>query len=514
MRVSVSLPTEVNKKSYGSILKSSSLIGGSRLVTMLIGLVRTKFAAVLLGPSGVGLVGTYRAIQQFAIVLAGMGINQSGVRDISGARGSEDPARIAETVATLRRMSLWLGLVGALIIALLAFPLSRLTFGDDAHALGIMALAVSVSLGLISAAQRAILQGFRRIADMAKSGIYGTILGSAATVVWYFAMGSDGIIPAILSMSVITLFFTWYYARAVEVPNVVIDFREILRHSKSLLCLGLAFMWNGLLIAAMAYAVRMIVLREFDLAAVGIYSAAFGISGMIVNFVLNAMGADYFPRLSEISEDHPRMVQLVNEQTEIGILMALPAVLGLIVFAPLLVQVFYTADFMEAGVLIQWFSLGCFCRLFQWPLGFVILAKKRGGLFALSQTGFSSMHLGLILFLISRVGIEGVSMAFALNYLLVYWVVYWTARSLISFRWTAESLRLIVSAIFVVLSVFLLCHWASGLWVNLVAAGIVLIVGFACLRGLSLRMSDHPKILGIKARCPALIRSCLFPSNL
>ncbi|MDB4360780.1 O-antigen translocase [Akkermansiaceae bacterium] len=504
----------MNKKSYGSILKSSSLIGGSQLVTMVLGLVRTKFAAVLLGPSGVGLVGTYFAIQRFAIVLAGMGISQSGVRDISGARGSDDPTRIAETVAALRRMSLWLGLAGALIIALLAFPLSRLTFGDDTHALGIMALAVSVTLGLISAAQRAVLQGFRRIADMAKAGIYGTIIGSVVTVGWYFSMGVDGIIPAVLSMSVITLFFTWYYARSVEVPDLVIDFREILRHSKSLLCLGLAFMWNGLLIAAMAYAVRMIVLREFDLAAVGIYSAAFGISGMIVNFVLNAMGADYFPRLSEISEDHPRMVQLVNEQTEIGILMALPAILGLIAFAPLLVQVLYTAEFMEAGSLIQWFALGCFCRLFQWPLGFVMLAKKRGGLFALIQTGFTSMHLGLILFLISRVGLEGVSIAFATNYLVVYWVVYCVARSLIDFRWSPEALRLLISAILVVVTVFSLCHWLAGLWVNLVACLIVLIVGFVCLRGLSLRMSDHPKLLKIKARCPALVRSCLFPSNL
>jgi len=513
--MNVSSPKTVIKKSYGSILKSSSLIGGSQLITMVIGLVRTKCAAVLLGPSGIGLVGTYIAIQQFAIALAGMGLNQSGVRDISEARGSDDPIRIAETVIALRRISLWLGLVGALLIAILAFPLSRFTFGDDSHALGIMALAVSVSLGLISAAQRAILQGFRRIGDMVKSGICAAIIGSVVTVMWYFIWGTDGIIPAILSVSVITLFFTWYFARSVEVPDVEIDFRGIFQHVKSLLSLGLAFMWNGLLLAAMAYVIRMIVLREFDLVAVGIYSAAFGISGMIVNFVLRAMGTDYFPRLSEVSENHPKMVQLINEQAEIGILLALPAVLGLIAFAPLLVQVFYTADFMQAGSLIQWFALGCFCRLFQWPLGFVLLAKKQGGLFALTQTGFASMHLGLILFLISQFGLEGVSIAFAANYLLTYWVVYFLARSLISFRWSFEALRLIVSAILVVASVFVLCYWCSGLWmIRLITYIITLLVGFVCLRGLILRMSDHPKVLGIKARCPVFIRPYLFPMNL
>jgi PST family polysaccharide transporter len=45
--------------SYRQILKSSSLIGGSSLINMAIGMVRTKFVAVLLGPSGVGLMGVY-----------------------------------------------------------------------------------------------------------------------------------------------------------------------------------------------------------------------------------------------------------------------------------------------------------------------------------------------------------------------------------------------------------------------------------------------------------------------
>ena len=48
--------TEKSRKSYGQILKSSALIGGSTAFNMLFSIVRTKAMAVLLGPTGVGLL--------------------------------------------------------------------------------------------------------------------------------------------------------------------------------------------------------------------------------------------------------------------------------------------------------------------------------------------------------------------------------------------------------------------------------------------------------------------------
>ena len=45
------------KHTYGQILKSSALIGGSSVLTIAIGIVRTKATAVLLGPAGFGLLG-------------------------------------------------------------------------------------------------------------------------------------------------------------------------------------------------------------------------------------------------------------------------------------------------------------------------------------------------------------------------------------------------------------------------------------------------------------------------
>ena len=497
------------ENSYGSILKSSSLIGGAQFFNLLIGLVRTKFVAVLIGPAGVGLVGTYMAIQQFAIVLAGLGIGQSGVRDISDARGSDDLERMAETVTVLRRLSLYLGLFGSLNMALLAYPLSRLTFGDDGHALGLLALSVSVCLGLIAAAQQAILQGFRRIGDMAKAGILGTILGSIATIGWYFALGINGIIPAILTMSVISLLFSWYFSRQIEVTNVFVDYKKLINHSKSLLGLGFAFMWNGLMLAALAYVVRLLLLREFDLATVGIYSAAFGISGMIVNFVLQAMGADYFPRLSEVADDSARMSQLVNEQAEVGVLLALPAIVGLVVFAPVLIHVFYTPEFLPAATLIQWFALGCFARVFQWPLGFVLLAKKKSLLFAGSETFFHALHLLFILLGIRYMGLEGVAVAFVSLYFVSFWIILFIVKRLVQFQWNPAAFRLILLNVCIVLGVFVLAQNVKGNLGLILGAVIFCVVSLCCLRGLLVRVGTDHRLIAAVLRCAPRLKNLI-----
>jgi len=43
------------QSSYAQILKSSSIMGGAAGINLLLGMVRVKFAAMLIGVSGVGL---------------------------------------------------------------------------------------------------------------------------------------------------------------------------------------------------------------------------------------------------------------------------------------------------------------------------------------------------------------------------------------------------------------------------------------------------------------------------
>jgi probable addiction module antidote protein len=104
-----------------------------------------------------------------------------------------------------------------------------------------------------------------------------------------------------------------------------------------------------------------------------------------VNFVLGAMAADYYPRLTGVTTNKDKMGRLVNEQTEIAILLALPGLLFTLAFAPWLLEILYSREFINATALLHWFILGCMARVISWPLGFVMLALGKVYLLALRK---------------------------------------------------------------------------------------------------------------------------------
>src|ERR1700712_49768 len=122
-------PEPIEKGTYGQIVKSSALVGGSSVLNIAIGIVRTKVMAVLLGPAGFGLFGLYGSIITLTQTLAGMGINSSGVRQIAEAAGSDDSERIARIAVVLRRISILLGLLGAILLTVFSRRVSLVTFG-------------------------------------------------------------------------------------------------------------------------------------------------------------------------------------------------------------------------------------------------------------------------------------------------------------------------------------------------------------------------------------------------
>ncbi|MBK6436670.1 MAG: oligosaccharide flippase family protein [Rhodanobacteraceae bacterium] len=83
--------------SYKQILRSTSIMGGAQAVNYLVGLLRVKAVAVLLGPVGVGLMGVYASVMAVIGSLTALGIASSGVRSVADAYGRADPKHAAKS---------------------------------------------------------------------------------------------------------------------------------------------------------------------------------------------------------------------------------------------------------------------------------------------------------------------------------------------------------------------------------------------------------------------------------
>ena len=432
---------------YGQILKSTSIIGGASGINLIVTMLRIKSAAVLIGPVGVGLIGTYQAIQGMVGTFAGLGIQQSAVREIAEAVGRGDNDAIGRTILSLRRMCLVTGLFGMMAMIAFAVPLSEFTFDSDMYSVHIALLGPIILLANIQGGQSALLQGMRRIGDIARQSVVAAVLGTVVTVALYAWLGMQGIVPSLLLVAVINLVATWYFARRVTVQRVEMTWKESFHSANNILRLGLVFMSNGVLMAVVAYLTRAWISQELDLIAVGIFTAAFSLSGMFINVILGAMGVDYYPRLTAASRDHTTMRKLVNEQTEIGLLISVPALLATLTLTPWIIRLFYSGEFLPAADLLQWFTLGCLGRVISWPLGFIMLALSKSRWLLISETMFNLIHLGLIWLGITLFGLEAVAFAFFLIYSIYIVAMYAVAKRLICFRWSREMIHLLLATV-------------------------------------------------------------------
>ena len=82
---------EAEKNSYSHILKYTGLLGGVQGLNMLVGIVRNKFTAMFLGPSGMGLLSLFNATSGFLTSATNLGIPTSGVRVVSEAEALLTP---------------------------------------------------------------------------------------------------------------------------------------------------------------------------------------------------------------------------------------------------------------------------------------------------------------------------------------------------------------------------------------------------------------------------------------
>ncbi len=436
--------------SHRQIFRSSAIIGGASAINIVIGIIKVKVLAVLLGPAGIGLMGLYQNIMNMASTLAGCGIGGSGVRQLAAS------ADEASTLAIVRR-ALWLsnlilGLVGMIILWSLREYVAQWVFGDATHATEVGWLGLGVLLTLIAGSQTALLQGLRRIGDLARVRIVSAFFGAATGILLVYWLDEGGVLWFVLMAPAASILVATYYANQLPRPQTPNDWQAICQQWQAMLTLGIPMMAAGLLTLATQLAARAIILRDLGIDDAGYFQAAWAISMTYIGFVLGAMSADYYPRLTEAINDHSRARKLVDEQTEMGLLLAGPALLAMITLAPWVINLLYAENFMPAADVLRWQVMGDILKVSSWPMSFILLAQGRGSIFIATEITWNATYLGVIILGFHDWGLVVAGVGFCVAYLVFYFVVAITTFRLIGFKpalrnWLTTLFFLLIGAL-------------------------------------------------------------------
>lgn len=433
--------------SYRSILKGTSIFGGVQIFQILINLVRTKFVALLLGTEGMGISALFTSSSNTIQRFSSLGLNLAIVREIADA--SDDEAGVSKVIRLALKMLVATSLLGALICILFSYPLSRLTFGDTDMQWQFMLLGVAVAFGIAGTGIMSILQGLHEVKRLSRASIVGGLTGLFVGVPLYYWFGNEGIVPAIVALSLaIFLFYFLSLRKAIEIKPVRFSADERNRTVRRLIGMGLILMANDMIVTAITYVINLVIRTVGSIDEVGLYQAANSATAQYSGLVFAAMAMDYFPRLTKAASDNPRMHDIVNRQTEIVSLIIAPAASLLILTAPLVIEILFTSQFSPILPLMRWMGLGIAFRALAFPMAYITFAKgNKKVFFILEGIVCNTLTLSLSCLGYYIFGLIGLGYALVLDNALCLIIYYIVNRNLYGYGFSKDSMRKMLSAI-------------------------------------------------------------------
>lgn len=431
----------MSNKGYKQILKSTGVIGGSQVITVVIGIIKTKFIAVLLGPAGFGLVGLYQSIVDLVRSVTSFGIDFSAVRDIAESSGDDEGGgKVTRTYAVVYRLTMWTGLLGMLITAVFSPLFSQYTFGDNTHTFLICLISVTLVIDSISGGKSALIQGMMQINKLAKVKILLSIFSLFISIPLYYFYNISAVVPVIIINSLLSLVLFSHFSEKLDYKSFRIKIREVFTEGLGMIRLGFYTSFVTFLGMVAMYLVKVFVIKKGGIGSVGCFQAAWSFSVTYIGAVLTAMAADFFPRLSSVNKNTEKVREMVNEQTQMALFLAGPIIISMLTFMPFLINLFYSQEFTPAIHILQWQILGDFMKILSWPIGMILLAKNISRFFVFVEILWLLLFMGGVYVGWDFFGLDVTGISFLASYGIYYLVVFAVVSRIAGFRYTSKTI--------------------------------------------------------------------------
>ena len=447
------------KDSYKQIFKTTSIFGGIQVFNILISILKSKIIAVLLGPAGLGLISIFNSTSALIASCTNLGISVSAVKSIATEGASKDENRRNTIIAVVNKLVWVTGFFGFLVTIILSPFLSKISFGNYSYTFSFALLGISL-LGLqVSNGQITILQGLRKVKLIALSSLIGAIFGFFISIPLYYMYGADGIVPSLVLSSLAAVITSWYFLKKVQIPSIDINFSTLKKEGTSIIKLGFLVSVAVIFPAMVGYLVRLFIANIGNIEDVGLYTAGFAIVGTYVGMVFSAMSTDYYPSLSEVSNDNTKCTQKINQQILISILILTPILITLIVFIKLGIIFLYSGKFLGTIKMIQWAALGVFFQAFSWCIAFVFLAKGDSKIYFWNELIPNIYMLIINCSCYYIAGLEGMGVSFLIGYILYALQVFLVAKKRYGFKFDVHILKICTILLSLLIFAFLVVYF-------------------------------------------------------
>lgn len=466
--------------SYKTSIKSTSIFGGVQIFKIIIQIIKTKLVAVLLGVNGVGIISLFISAKSIITKLFSFGLETSAVKEVSSMYSHEDTYHFRKTVTIVRKIAFLTGLLGSILMFLFSSVLSQTTFDSQSFTIGFRWISISILFNQLAVTNNAILQGTRKISFLAKSNLIGSFLSLVICVPLYYLYGETAIPYVFVITSIILAYISFFYLNKIKIRNVKIPINKLYYEGKGILMLGLVIAFNGIFSSILTYTLQIFISKHGGLSQVGLFTAGFTIINSYVGLVFNAMGMDYFPRLSSVSNNNKKLIRLINEQIDVALILLGPIIIIFMVLIKWIILLLYSTQFLEIKGMLYYASIGIFFKSIAWAIAYVFLAKGNKKIYLKSETFFNIYSFLFNCLFYFYFGLTGLGISFLVIQFLFFLQVYFLAHNHYDFILSRNTIKIIITQlIFGIFCLGIIKYLSNYLSFILISVLILLSIAFS-----------------------------------
>lgn len=399
-------------------VKVFSLTSISTLVKMATGFVTIKFVAILVGPSGVAMLGQLQNFTQLTLLFSTGGINNGVTKYVS--ENKDDKNTIISVLSTSSWITLFLSIISGLILVILSKTISLVIFKDTKFSFVFIIFGFTVFLYAFNSLFLSILNGFKEFKKFVSISISSSIIGLLFTVFLVYFWNINGALIAVVTYQSVVVLITTMMLIKTHWFKISYLFNRFSKNVlKNLSSYTLMAFVSASLVPLNQLIIRSYITNNLGINYAGIWEGMNRLSQIYLTVFSSSLMIFYLPRLSELKDTDLIRKEIINT---FKFLFPILLILTITIFATkgLIIKILFSKSFLEMKSLFLYQLIGDLFKIMSWILSINMIAKAMSKTFIIIEILFSASIVGFSMLFVNQYGIIGATFAYMLNYILYF----------------------------------------------------------------------------------------------
>lgn len=409
-----------------TLIKTSLLNGIAVVIRLLTLLGINKILAIYVGPAGYAALGQFQNAVQMITTFASGAIS-TGVTKYT-AEYHEDEQRQRMVWRTAGTIAFTGSMIASLLVVFFSKLLAQVFLNDESYSGVFIWFGITLVLFVFNTLLLAILNGKKDIHRFVVANIAGSLFALLVTSLLSIKYGLYGALIALAVYQSLSFFITLYLCSKVSWFRFSYFFGRIDKDTaKNLGKFTAMALTSAACIPVSHMLIRNHVGETLGWDAAGYWEAMWRLSSAYLMLVTTTLSVYYLPKLSELKDSTAIKNEIINGYK---IIFPVAAVCGLCIYLArdFIIRILFSAEFAGMEELFAWQLVGDTLKIGSWILAYVLTAKALFKTFIIFEVTYSLVFFGLVYYLIDYFGIESLSIAHALSYIVYFALIFITLK--------------------------------------------------------------------------------------